>query len=80
VDYPVIPPPDEAFIAAAEDSAWRAGNKALTAGGAEREDYAEASAQLLNIRDLARLWRSGAPPDPAAWPGTHPGSEQPRPA
>lgn len=63
-----MPAPSEAFVAAAEKAAWRAGGAALDSSGAERADYAQACGLLLDIRDMAELWRSGAPPDPAAWP------------
>lgn len=64
----LIPAPDEAFIEAAEVTSWRLGAAALGSSGAERADYVKAYDLLLGIREVAELWRSGAPPDPAAWP------------
>jgi hypothetical protein len=61
-------PPSQADVSELDQAVWRAGNAALCAGGSGRDEMTRLTEGLAAVRDLAELWRSGAPADPAAWP------------
>jgi hypothetical protein len=62
-------PPSQADVGELDQAVWRAGNAALGTGGPDRDEMTRLTESLAAVRDLAELWRSGAPPDPSAWPG-----------